>query len=129
MHPLRRSRRFRALLGDLAGGAQSVAEIDVRRACRRFGLAPPSRQRRRLDRDGRRRYTDCEWDLADGRTLALEVDGAFHLEVTHYTADLRRQRRLTTTQRIVIRCSAVELRDDPASVMEDLIALGVPRAA
>ncbi len=127
LHPLRRSRAFRRLVGDLAGGAQSVAEIDVRRACRRAGVVPPHRQRLRVDRAGRRRYTDCEWDLPDGRVLVLEVDGAFHLEVSAYTSDMRRQRRLTTARRLVLRCSATELRHEPEQVMADLIALGVPR--
>lgn len=59
--------------------------------------------------------------------LVLEVDGAFHAEVIHYGDDLRRQRKLTTTQRIVIRCTAYEIRNEPEAVIEDLIALGVPR--
>ena len=62
-----------------------------------------------------------------GRVLVLEVDGAFHLEVSAYTSDMRRQRRLTTAQRLVLRCSATELRHEPEQVMADLIALGVPR--
>ncbi len=127
LHPLRRSRDFRRLVGDLAGGAQSVAEIDVRRACRLAGVEPPHRQRLRVDRAGRRRYTDCEWDLPGDRVLVLEVDGAFHLEVAAYASDMRRQRRLTTPQRLVLRCSATELRHEPEQVMSDLIALGVPR--
>jgi len=126
MRPLRRAREFRTLLADLTGGAQSLAEIDVGRACREFGIAPPARQRPRQDRDGKRRFTDCEWDLPGGRTLVLEVDGGFHLEVMQYGADMKRQRRLTTTQRIVVRCSAYEIRHEPESVIEDLIALGVP---
>jgi hypothetical protein len=126
MKPLRRVNDFRALLGDLDGGAQSLAEIDVGRACREFGVAPPARQRARKDREGKRRFTDCEWDLADGRTLVLEVDGGFHVEVTQYGADMKRQRKLTTRQRIVVRCSAYEIRHEPESVIEDLIALGVP---
>ena len=127
MRPLRRAQLFRELLADLAGGTQSLAEIDVGKACRLFGLRPPARQRPRLDREGKRRFTDCEWDLPDGRTLVLEVDGAFHAEVNHYGDDLRRQRKLTTMQRIVIRCTAYEIRNEPEAVMEDLIALGVPR--
>ena len=126
MKPLRRARDFRQLLGDLAGGAQSLAEIDVGRACREFGLATPQRQRPRLDRDGKRRFTDCEWDLPDGRTLVLEVDGGFHVEVMNYGDDLKRQRKLTTPRRVVVRCTAYEIRHEPDSVMEDLIALGVP---
>jgi len=126
MTPLRRARDFRQLLGDLAGGAQSLAEIDVGRACREFGIVAPQRQRPRFDREGKKRFTDCEWDLPDGRVLVLEVDGAFHTEVTQYGDDLRRQRKLTTTRRIVVRCTAYEIRNEPESVIEDLIALGVP---
>lgn len=127
MTPLRRAQQLRALLADLEGGAQSVAEIDVRRACRRCGVVPPVRQRPRRDRDGRKRWTDCEWDLPDGRVVVLEVDGAHHLEVMQYSDDMKRQRKLTTLQRIIVRCSAYEIRHDPASVMDDLLALGVPR--
>lgn len=129
MSPLRRSRQFRALLADLEGGARSVAEIDVRRACRRSRVVPPARQRQRRDRDGRRRWTDCEWDLPDGRVVVLEVDGAHHVEVMQYSDDMKRQRKLTTLRRIIVRCSAYEIRHEPASVMEDLLALGVPRTS
>ena len=128
MRPLRRAADFRAALTDLEGGAQSLAEIDVRRACRRFAVVLPHRQRPRVDRGGRRRWTDCEWDLPDGAVLVLEVDGAFHTEVRQYSADMKRQRRLTTRDRMIVRCSAIELRDEPGEVMADLIAIGVPRA-
>ena len=59
----------------------------------------------------------------------LEVDGAFHMEVRQYSDDMKRQRRLTTRDRMIVRCSAVELRDEPGEVMADLIALGVPRTS
>jgi hypothetical protein len=127
LRPLRRTNQFARLLDDIDGGAQSLAEVDIRRACRRRGVAPPAAQRPRIDRRGRRRYTDCEWKLADGRTLVLEVDGAFHDDVLQASADRARNRALTALDRIVISCSAYELRHDPESVMEDLIALGVPR--
>lgn len=127
MRPLRWSRDFRAALADLEGGAQSLAEMDVRRACRRFAVVLPHRQRPRTDRGGRRRWTDCEWDLPGGVVVVLEVDGSFHLEVRQYSDDMKRQRRLTTRDRLIVRCSALELRDEPGEVMADLIALGVPR--
>lgn len=127
LHPLRGARGFRALLGDIADGAQSVAEVDLRRACRRHHVQQPASQRARRDRRGRQRYTDAEWPLADGRTLVLEVDGAFHDDVLQAGADRARNRRLTTLDRVVVSCTAYELRHDPGSVMEDLIALGVPR--
>lgn len=100
---------------------------DLRRACRRRRVRLPDAQTPRHDRRGRRRYTDAEWRLPDGRTLVLEVDGAFHDDVVQATVDRARNRKLTTRDRTVISCSAYELRHDPDSVIEDLIALGVPR--
>jgi hypothetical protein len=127
LRPLRGAKGFRALLDDLGSGAQSLAEVDLRRACRTCQVRLPDTQRPRFDRRGRRRFTDAEWRLADGRTLVLEVDGAFHDDVLQAAADRARNRKLTTPDRIVVSCSAYELRHDPGSVMEDLIALGVPR--
>jgi hypothetical protein len=127
LRPIRGAKGFRALLDDIGGGAQSLAEVDLRRACRRARIAPPTSQRARRDRSGRLRYTDAEWPLPDGRTLVLEVDGAFHDDDVNSSADRARNRKLTTLDRIVISCSAYELRHDPWTVTEDLIALGVPR--
>lgn len=125
--PLRRAAELRGLLQDIGGGAQSLAEVDVRRACREWDVVPPLSQRARRDRGGRRRYTDCEWTLPDGRTLVLEVDGGFHDDVLQAAADKSRNRKLTAVDRMVVCCSAYELRYDAGEVMEDLIALGVPR--
>jgi very-short-patch-repair endonuclease len=127
LNPLPRSRRFRTALQEIEGGAQSMAEIDVKRMCRRAGLPPPRRQVRRKDGAGRYRFTDCEWLLPDGRTLVLEVDGGFHMEVEHWEDDIARQRRLTTPTRLVVRCTARELRDEPDAVADDLVALGLQR--
>lgn len=127
LKPLRRAREFRSLLRDIEGGAQSAAEVDLRKACRAFGLREPISQRARRDRSGRQRYTDAEWALPDGGTLILEVDGAFHDDVIQASADRARNRKLTSADRIVISCSAYELRYDPGSVITDLIALGVER--
>ena len=126
LQPLPRAALLRAVLSDIAGGAESMAEIDLGAVCRRSGLAPPTRQCRRRDRSGRVRYADAEWELPDGRTLVLEVDGAFHMEVAQWTADLARQRSVTTPTRTVVRCTALELRLDPDSVVAYLRALGVP---
>lgn len=129
LKPLRQAARFRRLLADLEGGAQSLAEVDLRKACREYGIKMPKSQKARTDRSGKRRYTDAEWTLPDGRILVLEVDGAFHDDVHEASAHRARNRKLATTSRIVISCSAVELRDEPWHVMEDLIALGVPRTS
>lgn len=128
LQPLRGAARFRQALADIAGGAHSVGEIDVRRMCRTFGLRLPDRQVRRRDATGRLRFTDCEWRLADGRVLVLEVDGGFHMDVEHWEDDLARQRALTSPGRVVVRCTTRELRDEPERVASDLRLLGVPAA-
>lgn len=126
--PLRRAETMRDFLGDLDGGAQSLTEVEFVRLCREWQIAPPDQQRKRRDRAGRIRYTDCEWKLADGRTLVLEIDGGFHDDVLQAMADRSRNRKLTTATRSVVQCSAFELRHEPFAVFEDLFALGVPRA-
>lgn len=126
LRPLRWSKPFKRTLGDIAGGAHSGAELDVRRMCRRHHMPLPAGQRPRFDRAGRRRWTDCEWRLPDGTTLVLEVDGSFHLDVLEAMSDHRRGRRITSTDRVVVRCSAFELRFEDREVAADLIALGLP---
>lgn len=126
--PLRQTTRFRVALKEIESGAQSVGELDIRRLCKRFGLAPPRRQVRRRDAHGRLRYTDCEWVLPDGRILVLEIDGGFHMDVEQWEDDLARQRTLTTPDRIVVHCTTRELRDQPERVAADLRLLGVPAA-
>ena len=127
LRPLRRAALFRTVLRDIAGGAGSLAEVDVARSCRRFGIPPPTRQVRRRDADGRLRYTDAEWVLPDGTVVVLEVDGAFHMDVTHWEDDLARQRALSGPGRIIVRCTSRELRERPEVVMRDLKAIGLRR--
>jgi hypothetical protein len=125
MRPLRRAQRFRLMLDEVQGGATSLAELDIGRMCRRFGLPPPLRQVRRRDASGRVRFTDCEWLLPDGTLLVLEVDGGFHMDVEHWEDDIARQRALSRPGRIVVRCTAREARDVPEVVVRDLVALGL----
>ena len=129
LKPLPHSAELARTLADIGGGAQSVAELDINRMCRVCGLARPRRQVRRRDAGGRWRYTDCEWMLRDGTVLVLEIDGAFHMEAQSWEEDLARQRALSGTGRIIVRCTARELRDEPETVGRDLHALGVPLAA
>ncbi|WP_134766779.1 hypothetical protein [Nocardioides sp. 1609] len=127
LRPLRRARHFRAALAVIDAGAHSSAEIDVARMCRLFAMPAPARQTPREERDGRRRRTDCEWDLPDGGTVVLEVEGPGHLDVRVADDDIRRQRRLTVPRwRCVVRCSARELRHEPHEVAIDLVGYGVP---
>lgn len=115
-----------SLLGDIAGGAQSFAEIDIGDLCARAGLAAPVRQAVRTDADGRRRYLDCEWQLEDGRVVVLEVDGAFHLQVGNWWRDMKRERAVVLSRSTVLRCASIELRLEAWEVMSDLRAAGVP---
>lgn len=126
MRPLRRARLFRQVLADIEGGSQSLSEIDVLRMCRRARIARPRRQTKRRDSAGQIRWTDCEWTLPNGHLVVLEVDGAFHMDVEHWEDDLARQRRISSPDRTVVRCTSRELRDDSDQLGRDLIALGVP---
>lgn len=124
---LRHGQLFRLALGDIAGGAQSFAEVDLGNVCRDFGLVLPDRQVKRKDRSGRPRYLDAEWDLPDGTVVVLEVDGGFHMLVEHWIGDMKRERSIAAPRRVVMRCGSVELRVEPQVVVADLVAVGVPR--
>jgi len=123
---LRHGELFRQALGDIAGGAQSFAEIDIGTLCREAGLVPPERQAVRRDGNGLRRYLDCTWRLPNGRCVVLEVDGSFHMQVGNWWRDLKRERALVAWNQAVLRCASVELRLAPDGIIEDLRALGVP---
>ena len=126
---LRHGKTFKLVLADIGGGAQSFAELDVGRLCREAGLAEPTRQVVRTDKEGRRRYLDCVWILPDGRVIVLEVDGSFHAEVAAWWKDMRRERAVVVSGDTVLRCSTIELRLEAADVLADLKAIGVPLRA
>jgi hypothetical protein len=123
---LRNGKTFKLVLGDIAGGAQSFAEIDVGRLCDEAGLVAPTRQVVRIDKQGRRRYLDCVWELADGRVIVLEIDGSFHAEVVAWWSDMKRERAVVIQHGTVLRCSTVELRLEAADIIDDLRRIGVP---
>lgn len=124
---LRHGHQIRLALLDIAGGAQSFAEIDLGRICREFGLQQPSRQAFRYDAHGRRRYLDCSWELGSA-TVVLEIDGSFHLESETWWQDMKRERELVLAVGKVLRCSTYEIRNHAADLVQDLVAAGVPRA-
>jgi hypothetical protein len=128
LRPLRRAPLFRLLLDDIEGGAHSMAEVDLGRLCREHGLRLPDRQVPRRDRNGRRRWLDAEWILPDGRVVVLEIDGAFHMDVDDWWADMGRERELVIQRREVLRCSTFELRRVPDRIARDLRAIGIPDA-
>lgn len=100
-------------LGDIAGGSHSLAEIDFIRFCRLHDLPEPHRQERRCDTQGRWRYLEVEWDLPDGRTLVVEIDGIGHMEVARWYDDLLRTAELPRDElRTLIRLPATAVRVD-----------------
>ena len=103
-----------------------MSELDLVRACRRHGLVEPDRQVRRTDRDGRPRYLDAVWRLANGRTVVLEVDGRHHVEVEQWQDDVRRERSIVVDGAQVLRATSIEVRTEPERLIADLRALGVP---
>lgn len=118
---------LRMAVADLWAGGTTTGEADVVRMCRRFGLQLPNRQVRRLDAAGRLRFTDAEWVSASGDRIVLEVDGAHHLTVEHWQADMERERSVVLTGAQVLRTSNMELRLSPQCVASDLVRAGVRR--
>lgn len=83
-HP--RRRLLVRLLADLAGGVQSLGELDVARDFRRRGFPEPERQVVRLRPSGKE-YLDCE---LPSYGLVLEIDGAGHEQPEQQLMDLLR---------------------------------------
>jgi hypothetical protein len=117
---------LRVALADIARGAHSLGELDIAAICRRYGLVPPNRQVSRRDRQGNWRFLDCEWDLPSGEVLVLEIDGAHHMDVAHWQADMRREWGIVISRRWVLRATALEVRLEPQMIVADLKAIGVP---
>ena len=126
LRPLRRAacdpRPARRCVGRLAVAGRDRRPADVP-SVGAGDASPPEAQARPV---GRLRFTDCEWDLPDGRVLVLEIDGGFHVNVENYTEDVQRHRGLTTDRRIVVRCTTYEVRHEPVGLMRDLIGAGSP---
>jgi hypothetical protein len=90
-------------LREIAGGADSLAEIDFARLCARAGLPQPIRQSLRTDDLGRLRYRDVEWIRADGVRVIGEIDGIGHLDSTRWYDDVMRDAELSVAERDAVR--------------------------
>jgi len=117
---IRHRRLLLTVLGDIEGGAHALSEIDFVVLCRRAGLPPPGQQVVRTDRSGRRRYLDARWQLPDGRTITVEIDGALHLAVLTYWDDMYRGNELVISGEHVLRYPSLAVRLDPIRVVEQL---------
>jgi hypothetical protein len=111
---------MRSVLGDIGGGGHTLAELDLAPLARRAGLPPPRRQVLRREHRGRVRYVDAEFDLPDGQTLMVEIDGAVHLKRTQWWADLSRQNELVIGGGRMLRFDSVTMRLDQNAVVDQL---------
>lgn len=125
----RHARVLKAALLDIAGGSESLAEIDFARLCRRYRLPEPVRQARRRDHDGRERYLDAYWELSNGRRVVAEVDGALHLGPERWWEDQARQNALSLDVDAFLRFPSWALRRDQPKVARQLRAALFPERA
>jgi len=114
---IRRHRLIATTISDIEGGTEALSEIDFSRLCRRHLLPEPDRQRRRTDAEGRTRFIDAYWPRW---RLQVEVDGAHHMEVRHWAADMLRQNQLWLDGERILRFPAWLVRSDPAAVAAQL---------
>jgi len=118
--PIRHRSHLLAVVVDIEGGADSLAEIDFVKIARRVGLPPPLRQSVRTDASGRRRYID-----ADFGAFAVEVDGAMHLFALNYWNDARRQNDLVIGGDRILRFPSIAFRVDMPAVEAQLRRAGI----
>lgn len=109
-----RRKTIKQTLGDIAGGAHALSELDfIRLVVRRFKLPEPDRQAPRRDEQGRRRWLDAVWEEA---RLVVEIDGAAHIDVLTYWDDMDRDNGLQLGQYRVLRFPAWVVRYRPSYV-------------
>lgn len=106
---IRRDKRRRFIAGvltDIAGGVQSVGELDFARMCRQRGLPVPTRQVRRKLPNGRA-CVDVYWALFG---VVVEIEGMHHLLPDVAVGDSIRQNWLTIDNAKVLRIPVLGLR-------------------
>jgi Protein of unknown function (DUF559) len=111
---LYRRKIIRDTLGDIAGGAQALSELDFTRlVVRQFNLPDPDRQVPRRDEHGRRRWLDAVWEQA---RLVAEIDGAGHVDALTYWDDMNRGNSLQLGHYRLLRFPAWVVRYQPGYV-------------
>jgi very-short-patch-repair endonuclease len=107
-----RSSLIAQTLDDVAGGAQSVAELAYRRLERRYNL-PTGRFQAPVELNGRRRYLDVWYEPW---RVWVEIDGSHHREARQWRDDLDRQNAGVLDGRLILRFPTLLLRDAPEKV-------------
>jgi hypothetical protein len=108
-------RLYLNVAGDIEGGAHSLLEIDFRALARAAGLPAPRGQSVRLDRLGRRRYLDADFDV-----FGVEVDGAVHLKPLAWWDDMFRLNDIVIADKPMLRFPSVGIRLERREVVEQL---------
>ena len=120
----RRRRAFiKAVVGDVALGVQSLAELDFAKLCRARGLPEPSRQVVREGPRGRI-YLDVRWDR---HRLVVEIDGTQHREGLAVSVDNLTRNAVVLSGDRVLRIDRIGLRLHEPAFM-DQVALGLATA-
>ncbi len=107
---LPRARLIEMTVLDVAGGSDSLAEIDFKDLCLRHRLPAPDRQVRRRDGGGRWRFLDAYWTRW---RVHAEIDGSHHMEVGQWIDDMIRQNQLWIEGDRVLRFPAALIRSRP----------------
>jgi hypothetical protein len=126
---IRHAHHLRLALADVTGGRSGARRAGSHSTVPTAPSPAAGATAIRTDRHGRRRYLDAEWELPQGRTVVLEVDGSHHMAAEHWTADMRRDRRLVLDSpgSVVLRCASSEVRLAGGDLVDDLVTAGVPR--
>jgi very-short-patch-repair endonuclease len=114
---VRRRQLILRTVHDSASGSHSLGELDFLQICRRGGLPIPNRQMRRQDTSGRTRYIDACFD--DYR-VAVEIDGAHHVDVGQMWDDHVRQNDLSLAGYVILRYPVFVIREQPERVVSEV---------
>lgn len=123
MPKLKRRALVRAVLDDVQLGAHASSELDFLRLLRRNRLPPPD-ELQLLPRTNKVCYLDAVWKR---QRVAAEVDGAHHIEVGAWDADVLRANEVVVAHRadgvVLVRFTTGNLRNDEPVVVQQLRAL------
>jgi hypothetical protein len=125
---VRHVRIMRDILGDIGGGGHTLAEIELAPIAIRAGLPAPRRQVLRREPGGKVRYVDAEFDLPDGRVLAVEIDGSAHQEAVSWWDDLDRQNEIIIGGRPLLRYPSIAVRLGAPRVEDQLRRIRIAHA-
>jgi very-short-patch-repair endonuclease len=106
-----RRKLMRETIGDIAGGATALSELDfLKYVIRPHRLPEPDRQAERTDASGRRRWLDAVWEKA---RLIVEVDGAGHADILQYWKDMDRDNQFGLQGYQTLRYASFAVRYQP----------------